>query len=272
MKMHNGETARALANPLHHTILRVERLNYRPGAFHRVIAVSHGVAREISEHYEVPRELITVIPNAVDAARFQPTNAAERRRRVRALHEFTSDDVVLLFVGKEFRRKGLAPLIDALPYLPPHVRALVVGGDDQAPFRAQAAELGVADRVVFAGHSPAVEDYFQAADIFVFPTLYEAFALVTLEAASAGLPLVTTRVNGTEDFIVDGKNGLFITRDGAAIARGLAPLVSQPQLRRRMGDQARKDAAGYTWDSVAARTLDVYERVHAEKQLAGTAN
>nr|WP_274636868.1 glycosyltransferase family 4 protein [Microbacterium bovistercoris] len=265
MKFRNGEAARALANPLHHTILHVERRNYRPGAFRRVIAVSHGVGREVTEHYGVPDELITVIPNAVDAARFQPSDAGERRHRMRAQHGITADDVVLLFVGKEFRRKGLAALIDALPHLPSQARALVVGGDEQAPFRAQAAELGVGDRVVFAGHSPTVEDYFQAADVFVFPTLYEAFALVTLEAASAGLPLVTTRVNGTEDFVVDGENGVFIERTGTSIARGLAPLVNDPTVRRRMGEQARKDAASYTWDTVAARTLEVYERVHAEK-------
>jgi UDP-glucose:(heptosyl)LPS alpha-1,3-glucosyltransferase len=271
MKLRNGEVARALANPLHHTILHVERANYRLGAFRRVIAVSQGVGREITEHYDVPPELITVIPNAVDAGRFQPTDAAERGRRIRFQHGLATEDVVLLFVGKEFRRKGLAALIDSLPHLPPQTRALVVGGDDQAPFRTQAAALGVSDRVVFAGHSAAVEDYFQAADIFVFPTLYEAFALVTLEAASAGLPLATTLVNGTEDFVVDGENGVFIERDGRDIARKLGPLVADSQLRRRMGESARRAAASYTWDAVAQRTLAVYEQVLDEKRAAPSA-
>ncbi|WP_454112057.1 glycosyltransferase family 4 protein [Microbacterium aurum] len=266
MKFRNGEGARALLNPHHHAILRVEKRNYRPGAFRRVIAVSHGVGREISEHYGVPPELISVIPNGVDAARFQPSDADERRRDIRTRHGFTDDDVVLLFVGKEFRRKGLAPLVDALAHLPAQAKALVVGGDDQTPFRAQAAARGVGDRLVFAGHSPRVEDYFQAGDVFVFPTLYEAFALVTLEAASAGLPLATNRVNGTEDFVIDGANGVFIDRDGRALARSLAPLVTDRALRRRMGAQARADAAAYTWDSVADRTLDVYREVWEDKR------
>jgi UDP-glucose:(heptosyl)LPS alpha-1,3-glucosyltransferase len=268
MKFRNGEGLRALANPLHHVVLRVEKQNYRAGAFRRVIAVSNGVGREVSEHYGVPSELITVIPNAVEAERFQPADSGSRRRRIRDLHGFRDDDVVLLFVGKEFRRKGLAPLIDALPHLPGHVRALVVGGDDRTPFEARARDLGVANRVVFAGHSTAIEDYFQAADVFVFPTLYEAFALVTLEAASAGLPIVATRVNGTEDLIVDGENGMFIDRDGPSIARALRPLVEDPALRRRLGEGARRDAAGYTWDSVAQRTLEVYREVLSEKRGA----
>lgn len=266
MKIRGGEAMRAFANPLHHAVLRVERANYRPGAFRRVIAVSNGVGREVSEHYGVPTERITVIPNAVDLARFQPPDADARRASVRARHGIADDEVVLLFVGKEFRRKGLAPVIDALAHLPAHVRLLVVGGDDQAPFRTQAARAGVGERIVFAGHSPAVQDYFAAGDVFVFPTLYEAFALVSLEAAAAGLPLVTTRVNGTEDFVVPGENGYFITRDGAAIARAVEPLLADAALRRRLGERARRDASEYTWERVARRTLEVYEEVHEEKR------
>ncbi|GAB6859003.1 glycosyltransferase family 4 protein [Microbacterium xylanilyticum] len=207
-----------------------------------------------------------MIPNAVDAAKFQPADAADRRARVRARHGLRDEDVVLLFVGKEFRRKGLAPLIDALALLPSHVRVLVVGGDDQDPFLAQARRLGVADRVVFAGHSAAVEDYFQAGDVFVFPTLYEAFALVTLEAAAAGLALVTTRVNGTEDLVVPGENGFFAARDGAGLAHALTPVVQNAELRARLGARARRDASAYTWDAAARATLDVYREVHAEKR------
>lgn len=266
MKLHGGEAVRAVANPHHRAILHVEARNYRPGAFQRVIAVSNGVGREITRHYGVDPDLITVIPNAVDAARFQPVDAGNRRRRVRSRHGFSDDDVVLLFIGKEFRRKGLAPLIDALPSLPSTARVLVVGGDDQRPFRAQAAALGVGDRIVFAGHTREVEDYVQAGDVFVFPTLYEAFALVSLEAAAAGLPLVTTRVNGTEDLVVDNENGFFVERSGPSLTRALAPLVRDRDLRRRLGERARRDADAYTWESVAERTLEVYREVDAIKR------
>ncbi|GAA3750933.1 glycosyltransferase family 4 protein [Microbacterium kribbense] len=265
MKLAHGEKARALLNPHHRVVLHMERLNYRPGAYSRVIAVSGGVGREVTAHYDVPADRIRVIPNAVDIARFQPADAAARRARVRAQHGIDRDDVVLLWVGKEFRRKGLAPLISALPHLPPHAKALVIGGDDRAPYQALAKRLGVGSRVIFAGHSSHVEDYFTGGDIFVFPTLYEAFALVTLEAAAAGLPLVTTRVNGTEDFVVEGQNGMFIERDSASIARTLRPLVDSAELRGRMADAARHAVAGYTWDAVARRTREVYEEVLAER-------
>jgi len=265
MKLHHGEAARALLNPLHHVVLRVERANYRPNAYSRVIAVSAGVGREVTEHYGVPAEKIRVIPNAVDIGKFQPLDAAARRARVRAQHGLDDDDVALLWVGKEFRRKGLEPLLRALPALGHAAKALVVGGDDPTHYRTLAAQLGVADRVIFAGHSSQVEDYFAAGDAFVLPTLYEAFALVTLEAAAAGLPLVTTEVNGTEDFVVDGENGFLTERDGGSIARALAPLVADSTLRRRLGENARRMVSDYRWDAVARRTHAVYEEVLEER-------
>ncbi len=268
MKFRQGEAARALLNPRHRAVLHVEKANYRPGAFARVIAVSAGVGRELTKYYNVPPERIRVIPNAVDVAKFQRRDAAAQRARIRNLHGIGSEDAVLLWVGKEFRRKGLEPLIAALPALPPSAKALVVGGDNQAPYRALAERLGVADRVIFAGHSTRVEDYFAAGDLFVFPTLYEAFALVTLEAAAAGLPLVTTKVNGTEDFVIDGQNGLFIERSADSIAAAVTPLVTDPERRRRMSEAARDAVSGYTWASVAARTRVVYHEVLAERAAA----
>lgn len=266
MKFHGGEAARALLNPLHHVVLATERRNYSPGAYSRVIAVSKGVGRELTHHYAVPPERIRVIPNAVDIAKFQDARASDARVRVRAELGIRPDAFVLLFVGKEFRRKGLAPVIGALPKLPDSVVVLVVGGDDQAPFRAQAAAAGVGDRVIFAGHSPRVQDYFAAGDALVFPTLYEAFALVTLEAAAAGLPLLTTEVNGTEDFVMDGVNGFFIRRDAGSIAGTVQRLIDNPVLTERMGRAAREGVGAYTWDRIAARTRDVYAEVAEEKE------
>jgi len=270
MKFRQGEALRAIANPFHRAVLHVEQANYRPDRFRRAIAVSSSVARELTEYYGVDPDRITVIPNAVDIARFQPPDAAARRARIRAQHGYADDDVVLLFVGKEFRRKGLAAIIDALPALADSVKLLVVGGDDPAAFRTQASTAGVGARVTFAGHSSTVEDYFQAGDVFVFPTVYEAFGLVMLEAAAAGLPVVATPLGVAEEFIVDGRNGALIARDGASIARAVAPLAADRDLRRRLGEQARVDAGGYTsWDAVAARTLEVYEEVVDAKRREG---
>jgi len=270
MKLHSGEVVRALANPFHHAVIRVESRNYRPGAYRRAIAVSPSVGRDLTRFYGVDPDRIRVIPNAVDVSKFQPADAGAIRARVRSRHGFTEDDVVLLFVGKEFRRKGLAAVIDALPRLPRSVRLLVVGGDDARPFHGRARAAGVADRVVFAGHSAAVQEEFQAGDVFVFPTMYEAFGLVLLEAAAAGMPVVSTALGVAEEFVKPGRNGAIIERDGDSIASALSPLVADRELRRRLGDAARADAQAYTsWDAVTRSTLEVYEEVAEEKRREG---
>lgn len=266
LKKQSGETARALLNPRHHEVLHVERANYRPGSYRHVIAVSEGVKREIRQWYGVPADRITVIPNGVDLARFRPADRAAIRAELRRARGFTDDDVVLLWVGKEFRRKGLGPAIDALAQLPANARLLVVGGDDRAPYDARARALGVRDRITFVGHSDSVHRWFQAADVFVLPTRYEAFALVTLEAAAAGLPLVTTKVNGTEELVVDGVNGRFVERDGASVAAALGPLVTRAETRAAMAARALASVQGYTWETNAARTREVYREVLAQKR------
>jgi len=269
LKRLHGETARALLNPRHHEVLQVERLNYRPGAYQHVIAVSSGLKAELQHHYGIPDDRVTVVPNGVDLARFRPPDRAAVRAEVRARHGYAPDDLVLLFVGKEFRRKGLAPAVDALAGLPEHVRLLVVGGDDPAPYAARARAHGVRHRVTWVGHSARVEDYFSAADLFVLPTLYESFGLVAIEAAAAGVPVVTTRVSGIEEYVVDGVNGRFVERDGASVAAVVADLAADPDRRASMGRAALASAQAYTWEAAVDGTLAVYERVLAERRRAG---
>ena len=99
----------------------------------------------------------------------------------------------------------------------------------------------------------------RSADVFLFPSWYEAFSLATIEAAACGLPVVATRINGTEDFIQPGVTGEFIEHDAEQIASVLRPLVDDAELRRRMGEKARMLVEQhYTWDRVAAMTEEAY--------------
>jgi UDP-glucose:(heptosyl)LPS alpha-1,3-glucosyltransferase len=114
-------------------------------------------------------------------------------------------------------------------------------------------------------------EVYAAADAFVFPTTYEAFPLVVLEAAASGLPLLVTRVNGVEEVLEDERSGWFITRDAADIARRLNAFRSDPELRRRMGLKARATVATYSWQSMADAYLDLYAELSSPvRQIAAT--
>lgn len=240
--------------------LFIERKNFSGKRFKRIIAVSEGVKRELEHEYNVHSSDIIVIPNGVDLKRFSPSNRLTRRKGILQRAGWNDSDVVALFVAHEFERKGLKVLLQAMGMVD-DLRLLVLGGDDPSPYTEMLRRLKLEERVVFLGAVSNIENIYAAADMFVFPTQYEAFSLATLEAAASGLPIIATNVNGTEELIVHGKNGLFISRDPDDIAGALHRLCADPALRQQMGASARLTATGYDWDDVTSRTLKVYREV-----------
>jgi glycosyltransferase involved in cell wall biosynthesis len=233
---------------------------YRPRRTERLVAVSLGVERELREFFPAMGDRVEVIPNGVDRQAFAPDEATRSEERARL--GVGDDELVAVFVGGDWERKGLRYAIEALARAPGW-RLLVVGGGDEQAERARAAQFGVEERVTFAGRTPDPRPYYVAADAFVLPTAYETFSLVTYEAAAAGLPLLVTRVSGVEDLLVDGRNGWFIEPDAERIAVRLNDLAADPERRRAMGEAARADSARFDWQGV----VDSYDRLYRE--LAG---
>ncbi|HZQ64812.1 MAG TPA: glycosyltransferase family 4 protein [Gaiellaceae bacterium] len=241
--------------------LAAERWTYRPGRVRRLGAVSRGVAAELARNY--PGIAPALTPNGVDTSRFRPDEAA--RRGVRTELGIAPDEVVALFVGGDWHGKGLALAVDALaraqPRSPAGLRLLVVGDGDRRRFDALAREHGVAEHVVFAGRRRDPERYYAAADVFLLPSWYETFSLAAFEAASSGLPVVASALNGVEELLGDGRAGLLVPRDAESFAAALAALASDPDLRRRLGTHARDRASEYTWDRSAQAVEALYRSV-----------
>jgi UDP-glucose:(heptosyl)LPS alpha-1,3-glucosyltransferase len=231
-----------------------ERLCLRPSRTRRLVAVSGGVARELEGLFGGRSEIV-VIPNGVDRVRFAPDPPA--RARVRDRMGLGAGDLVALFVGGDWERKGLRWAIEGVASAPGW-HLVVVGQGDERRHRAHARNRGVADRVHFTGGTPDTAPWYAAADAFVLPTVYEAFPLVLLEAAAAALPLLAGRVSGAEELICDGENGWFVERDGADIGERLRALGADAALRAAMGAAARERSAGYTWDRVVEAYVKLY--------------
>jgi glycosyltransferase involved in cell wall biosynthesis len=238
-----------------------ERLIYRPARTRHLAPVSRGLAREIQRYFPAMRDRLTVVPNGVDVAAFARDEDA--RARIRAELGLSPDALVALFVGGDWERKGVREAIEALAEAPDW-RLIVVGPGDRGRFEALAAERGVADRVHFAGRQTDTAPWYSAADVFVFPTAYEAFPLSPMEAAAAGLPLLATRVNGIEDVLEDGSNGWFVERDGADIGRRLRELSADPARIEQMGAAARAGIARWDWERMVDSYVEVYARLSAD--------
>jgi UDP-glucose:(heptosyl)LPS alpha-1,3-glucosyltransferase len=250
-------------NPHHWRILLTEKLNYKKGNYKKIVAVSYGVKKEIMQCYNVLEEDIVVIPNGIDLEEFNPKNRSLYFEEVRKEYNIPLDYFVLLFIGYEFRRKGLEFVIKAIAKIKNEkIKLIVVGNDNKKPYEKLAKDLGVLDKVIFVGQQTKVNKFYAASDIFVFPTFYEAFSHVTLEAIASGLPLLTTKVNGTEELITDGKEGFFINRDADDIAEKIKILIEDRNLYKDMSINARKRAEEYSWDNITNKYLELFKGVY----------
>lgn len=245
--------------------LLAERWCYRPGRLRAFAAASADIGRELATHYSaVP---VVVTPNGVDMRRFRPD--AGVRAAVRAANGIAADDVVAVFVGGDWDRKGLAVVIAALDEAAragSDVFLWVVGDGDEDRFTAEARRCGVDERVRFFGFCVDSERFCQAADVFVLPTLYEAHPLSPHEAAACGLPVVVTRVNGVEELIGDDEAGLIVDRTPAAVGAALVRLASDPARRAHQGKRAAERAAAFTWQRASDAYLELYASLAPERE------
>jgi rhamnosyl/mannosyltransferase len=203
------------------------------------------------------RDRCRVIPLGIDLAPFLPLQPR-------------GDGHTMLFVGRFRYYKGLHFLLDALPQMP-NARLLVVGsGGQEAELRAQAARLGMGERVSFLTQ---VQDadlprLYASADLFVLPACErsEAFGLVLVEAAASGLPLVSTELGtGTSYVNLDRRTGVVVApRDPAALARACNELLGDPALRAQYGAAARTRALEhFSIDRIANQVAELYREVVA---------
>jgi UDP-glucose:(heptosyl)LPS alpha-1,3-glucosyltransferase len=217
-----------------------------------LITYSSKYLTKIVQWYGTPVSRMRVIPHGYDPVRFKQQRLSAVRAGVRKRHGVHDDAVVLLFVAHNFSLKGLGQLITALPSVlqkNPRTWLIVVGQDKPQPFLKMARRCGVDRRMIFAGGTDAIEEYYAMADALVHPTRYDPFGLVCLEAMACGLPVITTRVSGVSEIIVDGQNGYVIEdpNDTATLSDRICRLLDSAR-RSTMGRAAAETARCYTND------------------------
>jgi UDP-glucose:(heptosyl)LPS alpha-1,3-glucosyltransferase len=235
-----------------------ERRAYGSPRLQRVIAVSHGTARELREHYGVAADKIVVVPNGVDHAVFHPAGDDTIKRALRDRLGLPQDTFLALFVGGDWERKGVRDAIDGIAGLT-DTMLVILGSGDESAMAAHATRAGVARQVRFAGSTRAPQDWYAACDAFVFPSRYEAFSLVTLEAAASGLPIVAHAINGTEELVASGANGWLVPFGADALREKLSLLRDDVSLLARMSAAAVTASLRYGWDRIADEQFAVFE-------------
>jgi glycosyltransferase involved in cell wall biosynthesis len=231
-------------------------------------AVSRRGAEELRRYY--PRSRVTIAPNGIDPERFRPEPRV--RKEVRAAEHVSADTVVALFVGGAWPRKGLSVALEGFSLAArassADLRLWVVGPGDPDKYRGLLEREAILDRVRFFGSRPDAERFYQSADLFVLPTLYETFCLAAYEAAASGLPVIATPVGGIDELVGDGAAGIAVDRTAASVGAALIRLAGEPEHRARMGTTGRERARAYTWDRVTERRLEIYRHLLAGDEEA----
>ena len=214
----------------------------------RVLAISEVIRRNVLETTPMAPGRVMTLHDAIDAGEYSP--AKGDGTRVREGFGFTKKNIVVGFVGRFSPGKGHEELLRAaaeVARVRPHVRFLVAGeasiGEEayEREIRTMCTSMGLDGVVTFAGFRRDIPDVMASFDILAFPSHAESFGVVLIEAMAMELPVVSTNCDGVLDIVVEGETGLFVPpRASAELASALLRLIDDPDLRRRLGQAARK--------------------------------
>ncbi len=218
-----------------------------------VVAVSKRVQQELVE-IGIPTDRIRVILNGVDLHEFSPGDTD------RSKFGLPQGVTLALFAGDiRTPRKNLDTVLHALVQVP-ELHLAIAGITEGSPYLHLAKELNLSERVHFLGHRQDVPQIMKVVDFFVFPSRYETFGLVVLEAMATRIPVITASTTGASE-VVTPECGVVLLdpNDTDTLAKELGALTNDPEKRLQMGQAARVEAEKHSWESMAQHYVDLFE-------------
>jgi len=236
--------------------------------FRRLIAVSGFIKRELEEKFGIAAEQVRVIHNGIDPARIEKASC-EEAAQVR--EEFgIGSEVVFSLVARITISKGHYDVIEALRLLPVglNYKCLIAGeGKDKQKLRELVARYGLREKVVFCGFQANIPALMKASDVILLPSHREPFGLSILEGMFASKPLLVSSSGGIPEIVTNDREGIvFPVRDVAALAKGIEILVNNPELRRRLGEEAYRTAHRRFLLSKTIEDTEAYYREIVQEQ------
>ena len=239
---------------------------------HRVFMVSEGLRRHWSRELGIPEATIEVIPNGVDTVKFRFDSDA--RARLRTQLNLSNSSVVVGTVSRLDPVKDHETLLRAAEEVVARgldLHVVIVGeGPEKAKLQQQVRNNpGLSSRVHFVGEVQDVPGWLSSFDVYALPSLAEGMSNTLLEAMSVGLPALATSVGGNAEVIQHGCSGLlFEPGDVTHLAELLMRMVSQPEWRRAVGEQARLRIENcFSLEKMLARYADLYRELAARKRV-----
>ena len=205
----------------------------------------------------------------VELSRFEYNQ--EDRRFVRIQYGISKDDIVILSVGDISKRKNFESILEALEIIRKnnmsvignHIYYMIVGeGELKETLIAKAKQLGISNKVIWAGVHENVEKFYSAADIFAIPSLSEGFGRVGIEAMNTGLPLITSNVQGINLYSIQGKTGFkYEPKDISGYAKGIVKLAEDRKLRNQISEYNKMYAKNFSMEKSGEKIAEIYKNL-----------
>lgn len=215
------------------------------------VALSPEVRRTILEFYGLPENKVPVVYNGVDLSRCIPKE------------NYAAENMALLHIGRFNHQKNHKGLLEAFQKILakfPNARLNLLGdGELMEETKAYAEALGIAGNVHFLGSQSNVYPYLNQADLFLLPSTFEGMPMTIIEAMGTGLPIVASKVGGVPDMLQNGESGLLVSCDPEETAQAVLTLMENPDLREKLGRNARKDSVRFSAAFMAEQYTKIYQ-------------
>ena len=234
----------------------------------RMLANSRYTASVLADH--INPDKVRVVNPGVEFSEFE--NAQEVGAQWRASHDL-NDNLIVLTLGRLDPRKNHAAVVEAVarlaPKFPQLIYVLAGQGREMEQLKTQAAQLGIEDRIIFTGtvDTQTKLALYGACDVFAMPAIQdgtdvEGFGMVFLEAGACGKPTIAGSTGGQAEAVIDEKTGLIVDgTDHSAVTASLERLLSDKDLRLRLGNAGREHAQTFDWQHVVQRTIELVEEI-----------
>lgn len=245
-------------NPLHPVYLILEKKALQNSK--RIIAISNMVKNDIIRDYGIDPDKIDVVYNGIELEAIEKTQKAKRKARI--LQEFGINEnlPIILYVGSGFERKGVWEMLELLSRLQTPFHAFIVGKEKRMKrYRKHAQELGIAQKVTFTGPRKDVENFYCASDLFLFPTRYEPFGNVILEAMHYGNAVITTKQCGGGELL--DEQWLMESSKDLSILSVIEKLLSSKELLESVKSKNEALARQHSIQRNVDETVKVIEKV-----------
>lgn len=245
------------------TYLLLERARVTLTAGRAVVAVSESLCEELAAEYPASRTMLQVISPGV----YLPNNAASQWQ-ARAALGIEKEGRFLLFIARDYARKGLNSLLLALCDIPPDIHLLVAGNTDEVPrFRTDAETLGIGSRVHFLGALTSAAIAYRAADVLVHPTLEDSFGMVVLEAMAYRLPVIVSdrKYCGASALLTDHVHALLLAdpENVTGLCESIMRILNSSELSDQLRESGFCLAQKHSWRTAATEYEALYQQIHS---------